>query len=130
MGDLDGDGDIDLNELLAAMQELQAEKKQNKRLWLILLVGAVLFALTLGAVFALSIAAAELAKESSVSGGSSPSAPSVMVSGRGSGSPTAGNTVRTGTFAPTLSGGSVATRTRSAREHHSRFHTHAYAVEE
>ena len=101
--DRDGDGDVDINELLMAFQEMHHARKSNKRLVRILIVGAVLFALTLGAIFALSVAAAELAKDTNIE--SSSSAPAVMRTKSG-GSEYA-STVRTASVTPGISVGTV-----------------------
>ncbi|KNC52986.1 uncharacterized protein AMSG_12241 [Thecamonas trahens ATCC 50062] len=101
--DRDGDGDVDINELLMAFQEMHHARKSNKRLVRILIVGAVLFALTLGAIFALSVAAAELAKDTNIE--SSSSAPAVMRTKSGGSEYT--STVRTASVTPGISVGTV-----------------------
>lgn len=61
--DTDHDGDIDVNELLEALRAQHALQTKNKMMKWIILVGVVLFALMTAATFAVSFAAAELAKE-------------------------------------------------------------------
>ncbi|KNC46919.1 uncharacterized protein AMSG_03350 [Thecamonas trahens ATCC 50062] len=108
--DRDGDGDVDVNELLMAFQELHHTKKSNKRLVKILIVGAVLFTLTLGVIFALSVAAAELAKDTNIQ--STSNSPAVMRTK--SGGDEYSSTVRTATVTPGVSVGATSTPDSSA----------------
>eukprot|EP00030_Apusomonadida_sp_AF-17_P000106 a1163_81.p1 GENE.a1163_81~~a1163_81.p1 ORF type:complete len:636 (+),score=230.26 a1163_81:34-1908(+) len=97
--DADKDGDIDINELMQALMDLHHTNLHVRRLLVTLAVGAVLFALALASIFAVSVGAATLIKEHKIKGGNSGAA--VMSVKSGSSDPVF-STVRTGSVDPTV----------------------------
>ena len=93
--DVDGDGTISLRELVNLGAEINKQQKQNQRLTRLLMVFSLLFIAFCGALFAMSFAAVEAAKDAKPSGENA-----VMKTISPSGN---SKVVQTGTFAASAS---------------------------
>ena len=93
--DVDGDGTISLRELVNLGAEINKQQKQNQRLTRLLMVFSLLFIAFCGALFAMSFAAVEAAKDAKPSGENA-----VMKTISPSGN---SKVVQTGTFAASTS---------------------------